>query len=379
VPPVTEGSIIVNATPIPAFYDPPQPLPPGRPGDLIRAEPFATRPGIRAWRVLYHSTTRAGADIAVSGLVLAPDRDPPPGGFPLITSAHGTTGVNRTCAPSIEPDASDSRQIGCLDILAPYVDAGYAIAATDYQGLGAPGDPAYLVGEVEGRNVLDAARAARALTDVATADPVLIVGHSQGGHAAAFAAQIAPKYAPDQHLAGVVLLAPAAELELMAAGIAMVRQPIPGVAFLVAAMYSWSLTYPDTPLDVVLTEEGLRSVETLKQTCGLQMYPPFMTQSPHHFFSPLGVVMHRSWRSIIAENVPGHTKTPAPIFVGQGRDDQVVPLIMTELFVKRLQIMGNNITLHTYDGADHNGVLDACKADVITWMGERFKAATVRS
>jgi pimeloyl-ACP methyl ester carboxylesterase len=309
-------------------------------------------------------------------MVVAPDREPPPGGFPLITSAHGTTGVNRTCAPSITPDDRNANQFSYLDILTPYVEAGYAIAATDYQGLGAPGDPAYLVGEVEGRNVLDAARAARALPDLSIAEPLLIIGHSQGGHAAAFAAQVASEYAPEQHLAGVVLLAPAAELELMAAGIAMVREPIPGVAFLVAAMYSWSLIYADTPLDAVLTPEGLNTVETLKQNCGLQMYPPFETHPPHHFFSPLGIVMNHSWRSIIAQNVPGHTRIPAPIFVGQGHADQVVPQIMTELFVKRLQIRGNSVSLHMYPGADHNGVLDACKADVIAWFGQRFAAAT---
>ena len=43
------------------------------------------------------------------------------------------------------------------------VDAGYVVAATDYEGLGTPGVHPYLVGESEGRSVLDAARAARAL------------------------------------------------------------------------------------------------------------------------------------------------------------------------------------------------------------------------
>ncbi|MGD9890005.1 MAG: alpha/beta hydrolase family protein [Dehalococcoidia bacterium] len=373
-----EGTIIVGEPEIPAFYDPPNPLLPGPPGDLIRIEPIGARSGIRAWRMLYHSTTRAGEDIMVSGMIAAPDRDPPSGGFPLIASAHGTTGINRRCAPSIDPDVPVPNGVSYFDILAPYVDAGYAIAAADYQGLGAPGDPAYLVGEVESRNVLDAARAARALPDLRTADPLLIFGHSQGGHAAAFAGQIIPQYAPEQRVAGVVLLAPAAELELMAAGIAMVRQPIPGVAFLVAAMYSWSLIYADAPLDAVLTEAGLDAVETLKHHCGLDMYPPFMSEPPHHYFNPLGIVLHQTWRSLIARNVPGHAKVDAPIFVGQGGADQLVPPIMTELFVKRLQMRGDDVRLHHYPDADHNGVLDASQADVIDWLGAQFRASRAR-
>jgi fermentation-respiration switch protein FrsA (DUF1100 family) len=105
-----------------------------------------------------------------------------------------------------------------------------------------------------------------------------------------------------------------AELELMAAGIAMVRRPIPGVAFLISAMYS--------------------------------------------------------------RNVPGHARVVASIFVGQGDADQVVPPAMTELFVRRLQLKGDNVRRHRYHGVDHNGLLAACPPDVIAWLGERVQAAT---
>ena len=246
-----EGSIIVSESGIPAFYDPPDPLPTGVPGELIRVEVIAAPARMRAWRVLYHSTTRARGDIAISGLVVAPDREPPPEGFPLIASAHGTTGVNRRCAPSIDP----------------------------------------------------------------------------------------------------------------------------AVAFLVAAMYSWNLLYPDAPLEAVLTEEGIRAVETLKQNCGPEMYPPIMNRPPHAYVNPLGIVLHQSWRTLISQNVPGHTRVDAPIFVGQGDADQVVPPVLTELFVKRLQLKGNDVRLHRYRDADHNGLLAACQSDVIGWLGECAQAA----
>ena len=54
---------------------------------------------------------------------------------------------------------------------------------------------AYLNGDAEGHDVLDAVTAAR-LADRTIADDVAIAGHSQGGQAALFAASLAPKYAP---------------------------------------------------------------------------------------------------------------------------------------------------------------------------------------
>ena len=88
------------AAPTGDFYAVPDPLPPGPPGSPIWAERVAAPPGALAWRILYHSRTIHDEDIAVSGLVVAPDAAPPEGGFPVIAYAHGTTGLADPCAPS---------------------------------------------------------------------------------------------------------------------------------------------------------------------------------------------------------------------------------------------------------------------------------------
>ena len=90
----------VVAQPPGDLYDVPDPLPAGRPGDLVWAERVAAPEGAIAWRVLYRSETIAGVPIGVSGLVVAPDRNPPDGGWPVIGYAHGTTGLADHCAPS---------------------------------------------------------------------------------------------------------------------------------------------------------------------------------------------------------------------------------------------------------------------------------------
>ena len=173
-------------------------------------------PGARVWRILYHSTTIYGADVAESGYVIAPPFAPPTGGYPVIAWAHGTTGFAAACAPSLFTDPNGGFGPYLIPSLDRYLSAGYVVSAADYQGLGvADGVHPYLLGSSEGRAVLDATRATRQLTGLRTADTVVIYGHSQGGHAALFAAEMAPTYAPDLHVVGVVAAAPATGLSTL--------------------------------------------------------------------------------------------------------------------------------------------------------------------
>ena len=118
----------------------------------------------------------------------------------MVTWAHGGAGMADICAPSKQSDIASGhastqalvamarRRRGCVQT---FLDAGYVIAATDYEGLGTPGLHPLLVGESEGRSVLDAARAARGLKPAAAASKALVFGQSQGGHAALFAGELA--------------------------------------------------------------------------------------------------------------------------------------------------------------------------------------------
>src|SRR5579862_6095137 len=67
--------------PLSHFYETPIPLPPGKPGELIRKEDFDEydlSPGVSVTRILYHSRSAQGADVASSGAVLYPEGHPPP-------------------------------------------------------------------------------------------------------------------------------------------------------------------------------------------------------------------------------------------------------------------------------------------------------------
>lgn len=133
-------SDLFRPLPLTKFYDVPDPLPPGKPGDLIRSSQFDEYDlpaEVNALRFLYHSQTAAGADVAVSGVILFPDAKPPAAGWPIIAWAHSWTGVARSCAPSL------TRNLQHGPFLAMYVHLGYVVVATDYSGLGTPSRSAF--------------------------------------------------------------------------------------------------------------------------------------------------------------------------------------------------------------------------------------------
>src|SRR5690606_12354078 len=139
----------------------------------------------------------------VSGTVTVPAGEPPEGGWPVISWAHGTTGVGDACAPSAHSVGGPARDyLAVTDpVIARWVTGGYAVVATDYEGLGTPGGHPYMNGISAAHTVTDIVRAAREL-DSRIGAKWAVAGHSQGGHAALFTAAQGAEYAPELDLVG---------------------------------------------------------------------------------------------------------------------------------------------------------------------------------
>ena len=138
--------------------------------------------------------------------------------------------------------------------------------ATDYEGLGTPGIHPYLVGASEGRGVLDVARAAQALRAAHASDRVVVDGHSQGGHAALFAGEIAAKYAPDLHLLGISAGAPVTDVAAFLDS-SRVLDGFKGFPVLAAAGYH--AVYPHAPLDALFSAEAVETAKYVRHACAL--------------------------------------------------------------------------------------------------------------
>ena len=132
-------------------------LPPGQ-----AAAQRATGAGIEpahaasAQRILY--TSLDGIDgktpIVVSGALFIPKGKAPAGGWPVASWGHGTVGVADICAPSWA-----GRSYRDVQYLNRWLAEGYAIVATDYQGLGVPGGHPLLNNRMAAYGILDAAKA----------------------------------------------------------------------------------------------------------------------------------------------------------------------------------------------------------------------------
>ncbi len=351
-----------------AFYVPPDPLPSGAPGDVIRTEPLrmASLPGARAWRVLYRSTTATGEPTAVSGVVITPRRLRP--GAPLIGIAPGFPGMDDRCAPSRTLPTSASSE---TPLMLPLLQRGYALAVTDYEGLGTPGDHRYVVGASEAHAVLDVMRAARRLphTGIDPGARAAVSGYSQGGHAAMFTAELQPSYAPDVPLVGVAAGGLPADFNAIARFLdgGWFSQLFSAVAV------SYEAAYPEIELDGMLTPRGRAALEEVRRDCLLDIV------TSRRAFSRLSSLTVRSpltdpvWQRRFAENRAAQRRPPMPLYLYHSRADQGLPFKQAEEAKDRYCALGATVRWRPLRGTEHAlGFLVAIPGTV-RWLDARLR------
>jgi pimeloyl-ACP methyl ester carboxylesterase len=265
--------------------------------------------------------------------------------------------------------------------LSTYLKAGFVVAATDYEGLGTPGIHPYLLGESEGRGVLDAARAARVLPGVHTSDTVMIYGHSQGGQAALFAGELAPTYAPELHIAGVVGAAPATGLStILGVVTSSVGEGI--MEFTIPVAYTWARTYHDLPLSDLFTPAGATAAASIvTQGClgslieaiGSRHLTATSVFAPGAATNPV-VIAHAKM------NDPGRVKTLAPMLIVQGTADTTVPPALTDEYVTTMACpIGDTVDYLHVTGATHGTVVNVAVPTIAQWMTARLQGTTAPS
>ena len=353
---------------LPEFYGVPSPLPPAAPGTLIKSEPV-TVDGLHGAlsRVMYHSTTIDGKDIAVTGLIAVPSAPAPSGGRPVIAWAHGTTGIADVCAPSLDPSGFTALANGLLD-------AGYVIVASDYEGLGTPGRHPYIVGESEARGVLDSVKLAQSFPGTDASTRYTVWGHSQGGHAALFAGKLAASYAPGLQLVSVVAGAPPSQLLLVNA--ALQQSPFKYYIAMVAA--AMNAAYGDTRANLsdVLTPEGISFLDNVDTKCtgDLARAATGLDFAKLQMADPASIP---SWNELLKANDPGTftTPIPAPLLIIHGGNDEQIPVASSALLFGQLCAIGQVEQRWVFDGQTHAGVIVPSFTSMMTWIGDRLAGA----
>jgi hypothetical protein len=358
------------------FYEPPDPLGEGEPGDVIRSEPMdaylapGVRLRVRSWRMLYRSTSAIGRPTAVSGAVLVPYgriRGP----RPLIGYGVGTHGIGDSAAPSRLLSRGLEWESGMIAMI---LARGWAVAITDYQGLGTPGDHTYMVGRALGPNVLDAMRAARQLhpSELPDEGPAAIVGYSEGGAAAAWAAQLQPSYAPEVPLTAVAAGAAAADVELGGS-------TVDGTFFSFFISYGgigYAAAYPELELDRYLTPPAARGIAALRQSTIYQamlLGPRFAHASD---LTRPNVLELPEWRARLRENRLGESAPKAPVLLHHARRDQIVSFQQSLNLQKSWERRGGDVRLYvTRGGVDHISGGVAGMPVALAWVANRLRRA----
>lgn len=364
------ASLKFSGSPVPdSFYSAPDELP-SKPGTLIRSESFTTDIPADAtgWRILYSTTATDGSITVASAIVASPTGSQD---SPVIAWAHGTTGSAESCAPSL---LEHPFVAGAMPSLSAVLTRGWSVVATDYVGLGTAGPHGYLVGESEGRSVLDAIRAAQDLKEAHLGQQTTIWGHSQGGHASLWAGSLASTYAPELDIVGVASLSPASDLPGLLEGLTQTRVGSVFGAFMIT---SYADVYDDVALrDYVRPGARILVDETAKRC----LTDPGTIASIATALLADGTVwegdpLHGSLLEHAEENTPRGI-IEAPLFMGQGGADTLVLPEVQGKFVADQCAAGQAVDYRVYPGFGHMDVVEEgspLPGELVEWTNDRFE------
>lgn len=335
----------------PDFYDTPSPIPAGAPGQVVRSETMAAPfPGAQAWRVMYSSTSYDDTPIVVTGMVFAPTTPAPAGGRPVVSWSHPTTGIVDACAPSRIDDP-----YGDVQGLQEFLANGWAVVATDYQGLGTDGMHPYLVGSSEARGSIDIVRAARTMPQIGASSQYAVFGHSQGGQAVLFVGQMAATYAPELQLKAVAAAAPAGELvQLFDAD----KDTMAGAVLGAYAVESWSDLF-GYEVGSVVHSNFQRRTAAVAQKCvvggskldDLELGVDDLILKGRMWSADPATTP--PWSQQFAINTAAQVPIPVPVLVTQGTDDKIVRPWSTVNLVAAYTANGTRISETQMVGVDH--------------------------
>ena len=337
---------------------------PATPGKLLRSEPLDQALSLpnaaSAQRILY--TSLDGIDgktpVVVSGALFIPKGKAPAGGWPVASWGHGTVGVADICAPSWA-----GRSYRDVQYLNRWLDEGYAIVATDYQGLGVPGGHPLLNNRMAAYGILDAAKAVVAGVP-GLADKVLIIGQSQGGAGAFAAGAYAATYAPKLGVNGSIGTGVIYTVGSKNVGEQDQNKVDPALAYgfytlLAAQQYDPSIDPRD-----FYTDKALPLFEQARTSCLSALVSDMVGTglTPANAKKDYKGDQLKPWLAQVSYPT---LKLAQPIFIGTGAEDKTPAAATQVALMQDACKAGSVVQGHLYKGLGHSETVNASLKDSI--------------
>lgn len=334
-------------------------------GHMLAVEPLAqafslTEAG-SAHAIWYSSTdgtapdTRQAPQLTTSGVIFLPKGTAPEGGWPVLAWAHGTVGIGDNCAPSRNPRSERDAQY-----LNSWLKEGYAIVATDYQGLGTPGPHAYLNSRAAAYATLDSLRAALGSKTLPLSDKIVIVGQSQGAAAAFATAGFAPDYAPELKILGTVATGTPHSGRPSKSGKVQYRSSRAeqehvdhSIAYILYIAAVANQTDPNLPAKSVLSDKGLAAMKEAETRCVHSMFD-VVDQEKLSWINTFKADFMRYYARPFSQGQFPTLKISTPVFFGIGGADKDAPTRFQQDLAEQSCEAGTVVEAHTYPDMDHS-------------------------
>lgn len=343
-----------------------------------------------AYRVLYNSYDLHGVPTTSTGLVIAPAERAE--GRKVMTWAHGTTGMGDASCPSAAADPAreltlyfESGSQTDIDYGIPglqrFIDEGWIVVATDYQGMGTPGAHQYTVNRTNALDAINIVHAARDM-NIGAGTKVGVIGWSQGGGAAAAAAELDTADYGDLEIVGSVAMSPgvpgiAVKLPGIGSALAGNGTPTAPDSHLFMILGAMTVAFPDTlSLDDVFTDLGKRMFNENWNSAPVHHFNDILSRNFAHFGPMLDVNKEKlpDWLKAFEEASAAQKRPICPVLVlVDGQDPNgPCPLPWQLGYIDAINKLGGDISSSTYPDDDHFSLPQASIDEARTWLSSKF-------
>lgn len=355
------------------FYAATEDLALRNPGDVLAVRampPLPLFPETSFTLVKFRSTDSQGQPIAATTTVLTPREHRPDG--PLLSYQHIINGLGASCAVSrILYTGDPNLAVKEAPVLNVALRRGWSVALPDHLG------PrfAYGAARLGGQITLDGIRAARQIDELALRNsPIAMAGYSGGGMATAWAAALAPSYAPELDIAGAAIGGAPMNLASMVRTLGM--QPHPAFGLAMAAAIGLEREYSDRmPVSAQLNPHGLAIRDAMANGCTNEIMMLGAGRSAPELAASLSLIDDPQVWSVLAENsVEMYDGVPrTPVLEWHSPTDPLIPVDAIVNTNRRYCAAGVRVQAEQTPSPEHLSAAVLGAPTALAWIDARFR------